>query len=120
MAVHSEAYSTERYLAALSIFGSTDLQWLTVEDVNAHADIEPDLEPEIESLEEMGVLEKLYASGENVTKYRPTPDYTHDAARIARFFEAEYGDGLEEAVYSMDREDIATLTGEINVVELLS
>ncbi len=119
MAVHSEAYTVERYLAALSVFGSSDLEWLAIQDVDAHADIEPGLRPEIEALDDIGVLERLYADGENVRKYRPAPGYVQDASILSRYFKAEYGDGLGDVASGLNEEDVVALAGETDVVELL-
>lgn len=119
MAIQEDAYSTERYLAAGSVMTVRDLRWFTVDDVDERASLDSSLEPEINSLDSMDVLESHYSAIEG-KKHRLKDPYFADFKKAKGYFNVVYGGNLRTAVEKFDEQDIEKLEEELEVFDLLS
>lgn len=100
-----EVYDPRRYLAVISVL---DYQGsAAVDDIDYYSHADPSLEAEVESLEELGVVEKQ--NGE----YHPNEEYLEDFSEIGNLVQVEENGKWEEIVISELDEDRAEILGWI-------
>ena len=119
MAVQEDAYSTERYLAAGSVMTVRDQQWLTIEDIDKRAYLDSSLEPEVNSLDSMDILESHHSAIEG-KKHRLNDPYFGDFKKARGYFNAVYGGNLRVVVEEFDEKDLEKLEEELEILDLLS
>lgn len=99
----NEPYAAARYMAVLSVVDYQDQA--TAEDIDFFAHAETSLEPEAESLENLGILQKNQDN-----QYEPDPSHTDMIEEIGEVVQIEYN-GLWQKI-DLDKEEIDRLADE--------
>jgi len=102
-----ELYTSARYLAVLSVI---DYQGeVTADDIDFYAHAEISLEPEAESLENLGVLE------EEEGYYRPNEEHREDVKELGELVQIDYN-GKWEDIEISEEDKLAIEEERTNII----
>ncbi len=92
-----ELYTSARYLAVLSVIDYQEE--VTVDDINFYAQPEISLKPEIESLENLGILE------EDSNYYTANDEYREDIEELGELVQIDHNGKWEDIEITEDDKD---------------